>query len=155
MLFLGEYEHALDPKRRLAVPAEVRSGLNPAIHGAGFVGMPGPNGSLWLWPEKTFAMLAEKLGGSLLADESLTDFERHVFSKAAALPLDGAGRIRIPERLLSQHGLTDKVMILGVRDHLELCSPQHWQQEQARLAPAAGDIWRKARAAMSNKDQRA
>ena len=53
MLFLGEYEHVIDAKQRLAIPAEVRDVFNPEQHGSAFIAVPGGDGSLWLWPERT------------------------------------------------------------------------------------------------------
>ena len=41
MFFLGEYEHSIDAKQRLAIPAEVRDVLDPEVHGSAFVAAPG------------------------------------------------------------------------------------------------------------------
>lgn len=151
MLFLGQYEHALDTKQRLAIPAELREVMEPSTHGVAFIGAPGPNGALWLWPELTFESLGSRLGGTLLSDEDMMAFERFIFSQSARLPIDAAGRVRIPERHLQRHGLSGSVMILGVRDHIELCPPKQWNDERARLEPTSLEVWRKARAAMNNK----
>ena len=151
MLFLGEYEHSLDPKQRLAIPAEIRDVLRPEVHGEALIAAPGANGGLWLWPEKTFQELSSALGGSLLGDEDMQQFERVIFSQAARMPIDSAGRIRIPDRLLQAFGLSGSVMILGVRDHLEICDPKSWKAEQARLQPSQADIWKRARQALADR----
>jgi len=151
VFFLGEYEHSLDPKQRLAIPAELRDVLRPELHGAALIAAPGSNGSLWLWPEKTFQELSTALGGSLLGDEDMQQFERLIFSQAARLPIDGAGRVRIPDRLLQAFGLSGSVMILGVRDHLELCDPTAWKAEQQALQPSQADVWRRARQALADR----
>jgi MraZ protein len=151
LLFLGEYEHSLDPKQRLAVPAELRDVMKPELHGEAFIAVPGANTYLWLWPEKTFQELSGALGGSLLGDEDMQQFERLIYSQAARLTVDSAGRIRIPDRLLQAFGLSGSVMILGVRDHLEICNPAEWRAEQQRLQPAQVDIWRRARQALSDR----
>lgn len=151
VLFLGEYEHSLDPKQRLAIPAEIRDVMKPELHGEAFIAAPGANGSLWLWPEKTFHELSAALGGSLLGDEDMQQFERLMFSQAARLPLDAAGRVRVPDRLLQGFGLSGSVMILGVRDHLELCDPAAWKAEQQQFQPAQADIWRRARKALADR----
>ena len=154
LLFLGEYEHTLDQKQRLAIPSELREVIDPKVHGDAFIAAPGPNGYLWLWPERTFANLSKDLGGSLVGDPSMHDFERMVFSQSARVPLDNAGRVRIPDRLLQKFGLGGPIMILGVRDHLELAAPATWKQEQERLQPSAEDIWRRARLALAAAQQR-
>jgi DNA-binding transcriptional regulator/RsmH inhibitor MraZ len=79
----------------------------------------------------------------------MQDFERHVFSQAARVPLDNAGRIRIPDRLLQKFGLAGSIMVLGVRDHLELTEPGAWKREQERVQPDAADLWRRARQALA------
>ncbi|MFB0985672.1 MAG: MraZ N-terminal domain-containing protein, partial [Phycisphaerales bacterium] len=83
MLFLGHFEHTIDTKNRLAIPAELRDVFDEETHGTAFVAAPGATGSLWLWPERTFADLASELGGSLLGDEDQIDFERVIFSQSA------------------------------------------------------------------------
>ena len=151
MLFLGEFEHSLDAKQRLAVPSELRNCLPNEGNDAVFVSAPGPNGFLWLWPEKTFADLSNAQGGSLLGDEEVQNFERFIFSQSSRCPLDKAGRVRIPDRMLSRYGLAGNVMILGVRDHLELCTTDKWKEERDRLEPAAAEIWRRARETIRNR----
>ena len=149
MLFLGEFEHTLDSKQRLAIPSEVRDMMSAKVHGEAFIAAPGSNGTLWLWPEKTFEALSSALGGSLLGDDNLQELERLVFSQAARLPLDSAGRVRLPERLVQRFGLNGPVTILGVRDHLELSPPGRWSAERERLEPQVSDVWRRARAALA------
>ncbi len=149
VLFVGEFEHTLDQKQRLAIPSELREVLDHKVHGEGFIAAPGPNKCLWLWPEKTFAQLAGALGGSLLGDPGMQDFERAVFSKAARVPLDSAGRVRIPDRLLQKYGLNGAIMVLGVKDHLELVTLHDRRQEEERMEPEIDEIWRRARQALA------
>ena len=151
MLFLSEYEHSIDEKQRLAIPAEVRDVLGSAGQGTALVAAPGSNGALWLWPEVTFAQLAEELQSSLLGHEDLEEFVRWLFSQAARLVLDSAGRIRIPDRLLTQHSLSGSVTLIGVRDHLELLTPAAWANERDRLEPSRNEIWRRAREAIAQR----
>ena len=151
MLFLGEYEHNLDQKQRLAIPAEIRDSMSKELHGEAFVAAPGANGALWLWPEKTFAQLSARLGQNLLGEEALVQFERLFFSQAARIPLDSAGRVRIPDRLLARYGLTAQVLVLGVRDHLEVVRPEEWRGKQQEVQPLEGEIWRRARAALATE----
>ncbi len=154
MLFLGQYEYTIDAKQRLAIPAEIRSALIPEVHGEGFIVAPGSNGTLWLWPEKSFQQMAMAMGQSLLNDEDVLEFEREIFSQAAHVPLDSAGRVRIPDRLLKQYGLGNEVVILGVRDHLELLDPAHWQAQRAAQGSRQTEIWRRAREALRQQQER-
>ncbi|MEY5032685.1 MAG: MraZ protein putative antitoxin-like, partial [Planctomycetota bacterium] len=60
-MFLGEYEHSLDAKQRLAIPAEIRDSWKAERHGDAFIAAPGQNGQLWLWPERKFEEHADRL----------------------------------------------------------------------------------------------
>ena len=153
MLFLGEFSHTIDAKQRLAIPSEIRDAINPEIHGSAFIIAPGANGTLWLWPERTFNEMAAALGSSFIAEDDLMEFERVMFSQAARIALDASGRVRLPERLLQEYDLSGPVMILGVRDHLELCKPDSWAQEQQRLRPGQTEVWRRARQALAERRQ--
>lgn len=132
-MFLGEFQHTLDAKQRLAIPNELRKRWNPAEHGEALIASPGPNGALWLWPERTFERLAGELGTSLRQDADMADFQRKVFSQSASLSIDSAGRIRIPDRMLSKYGLSGAIVVIGAGHHMELFSSQGWERELNRL----------------------
>lgn len=130
-MFLGEYEHSLDAKRRLAIPAVFRDAMNPEVHGDTFIAAPGANGSLWLWPERVFAeATAEFAKGDIAPDPRTGKFARFLFTKTAKVPFDSAGRVRIPDRLLDGYGLKTQVIVLGVGNHLELVEPEAWRALQ-------------------------
>ncbi len=153
MIFTGEYEHAIDAKQRLAIPAEIRSILNPEIHGTGFFLAPGSNGALWLWPEKTFIKMAEALEQTLLPEDELQEFQELFFSQASRQELDKTGRIRLPERLLRWGKLEQKIMILGIKDHLELRDASLWASMRQDKLDRLPDIMRQARQALSEQQQ--
>ena len=132
MLFTGEFEHAVDAKQRVAIPAEMRGALGES---ALFVVI-GPNGALWLWPEKTFAEIASEIEPSLLPEEDILVFEELLYSQAARLELDSAGRVRIPERLLGVAEIDSSTVVLGMRDHIELRNPEKWAERKARVLMA-------------------
>ena len=62
--------------------------------------------------------------------------------------MDKNGRVRIPERMLEQFGLGPRVMILGVRDHLELRDPEAWQSTLQEKLEKQGQIMLRARRAL-------
>ena len=123
MLFTGEYEHTIDAKQRLAIPSELRQRLHPDIHGESFYLAPGANGTLWLWPEKTFERLASALEHTLLPGEEVMELDELIFPQSRRLEIDKNGRVRLPDQMLAEHGLGETVMILGMKDHLELRDP--------------------------------
>ena len=121
MLFTGEYEHTIDAKQRLAVPAPIRSRMERDKMTAAFFLVPMPHKqSIWLWPEDTFERLAGALEQSLLPGEEELDFDAITFPFTRHQAVDSAGRVRIPDELLEMVELGNSVMIAGMRDHLEL-----------------------------------
>lgn len=152
MLFTGEYEHTIDSKSRMAIPADVRARLEAASHGPSFYVAPGTAGTLWIWPERLFEQMASSTEASLLPDEDLLEFEEFLYSQAARVELDKSGRIRIPERLLQQASLGSSVVLLGVRDHLEIRDPERWaRQRNEKLAKQSEIMMRARRASHHNK----
>ena len=79
--------------------------------------------------------LAEKLDQSPATDAEARVFRRLYFAQTETVDLDGNGRILIPERLLEFAGLKHEVVLIGVRDHLELWDAERWQQYMAQNAP--------------------
>ncbi len=131
-MFLGEYDHSLDAKQRLAIPSEIRDAWKKDRHGEAFIAAPGQNGALWLWPEKKFEEQADRIESGLVTQEEVVRFNRDLFPRSARIPFDSAGRVRIPDRLLSDFGLSGQVVILGVRDHLELASTSEREVERQK-----------------------
>ena len=122
MLFTGETERSIDDKSRLSLPAEMREGFSSGIVYAS----PGPNDSIWLSPEDTFEKKANLLEQSLLPDEDAMEFEQILFSQSRRIEIDKAGRIRLPETLLSIAGIANQAFVLGVGDHLEILNQTNW-----------------------------
>ncbi len=151
MLFTGEYEHTIDDKHRVAVPREIRNRLDPERHGSSFYLSPGPNGAVWIWPEKTFERMAGALEETFLPDEDTMEFEELMFSQSQLVAMDKTGRIRIPDRLLAMGGLEDSVVILGVKDHLELRSPAEWNQQREQKLARQREIMLRARRALEER----
>lgn len=154
MLFTGEHEHSIDSKQRLAIPSEIRTRLQPAAPTASgkkptaaLYLAPGPNGFLWLWTEQAFERLAQEIEQTLLPDEDLMEFDEATFPASRRLEIDSAGRIRLPEDMIREAGLGNTVMILGMRDHLELRDPDQWRQQRQRNKGREGEIFRRARQA--------
>jgi MraZ protein len=152
VLFTGEYLHTIDPKQRLAIPAQVRAKIVPELHGEGFYIAPGANDALWLWPQKTFERMASALEQSLTPGEEIMDFEELLFPLSRYLEMDKAGRVRIPEHMLAEFGLGQTVMILGMKDHLELRDPQQWKGRRPQDPARRREIINRARSAMGKSN---
>jgi MraZ protein len=151
VLFTGEYEHTIDAKQRLAIPAEIRDALDSTIHGEALYLVLGANGALWLWPERTFEQMAAALDQSLLPADDMMEFEELLFSQASRLEIDKAGRVRLPERMIATAGLRTNVTILGVKDHLELRDSEQWAALRQQKFAKQQDIMLRARRALGEK----
>jgi MraZ protein len=131
MFLTGTYPRTLDDKKRMALPKRVRELLQePATL---FV-TPGPDQSLRVYTEAALQRLAEKLEQTPARPETRV-FERLHFAQTEAIDVDRSGRILIPDRLLQFAGLRHDVVMIGVRDHLELWDAERWQDYLAQNAP--------------------
>ena len=145
MLFSGKAELSIDAKQRLAIPAKTRSMLEQARAGNVLYIIWGANGVLWLWPERTFEMLAGELAPTLTPSQEEMDFDGMTFPETQRLELDSAGRIRLPQELLEEAGLGNKVILLGVRHHLEIWDPTLWAAQHREKAHRRPEIAQRLR----------
>jgi MraZ protein len=133
-MFLGEYEHTIDAKGRIAVPAKFRGQLDRgAIISKGM----GSCLSVYTtarWEEKSAGLVEGK------TDEQLRDFERRIYPSASEIELDGQGRLVIPVKLRTYARLTGDATIVGVRDHIEIWDRVLWQEYQQRLDAEGNSI---------------
>lgn len=126
-MFLGEYDHTIDVKSRMAIPAKFRVDL--AKGGVISKGM-GSCLSVYSrqrWEEKSAELVIGK------TSEELRDFERRIYPSASEVDLDGQGRIVIPAKLRTYAKLGNEVTVAGVRDHIEIWDRATWQTYQERL----------------------
>jgi MraZ protein len=132
MLLTGTQARTLDDKKRVALPKRVRDQLGEPK--TLFV-TPGPDQCLWLYTQAGLEELAAKLDQTPATDAEARVFRRLYFAQTEAVDLDKAGRILIPDRLLQFAGMQHEVVLIGVRDHLELWDGERWQQYLAQNAP--------------------
>ena len=145
MLFTGEIDRSINDKLRVSIPSEMRSGFANGPGPSIVYASPGPNTAIWLWPETTFEAMANSFEQSLLPDEDVMDFEQVLFSQSRRIEIDKVGRIRLPEALLSLAKITDHIVILGVRDHLELRDANTWAELREQKLSKLRDTMIRAR----------
>ncbi|MCK4872266.1 MAG: hypothetical protein KAS72_06040 [Phycisphaerales bacterium] len=153
MLFTGEYEHTIDAKNRLAVPADIRQRLDPERDGEAFYLVLAENRILWLYPDKYFERLVETLDQPVLGDQNLLEYEQLTFPLTRRLELDSTGRIRLPDSLLQRASLSQQVTIIGVRDHLEIRDTQQWRIDLEKRLANQSAIWMAARAKLAKRER--
>jgi MraZ protein len=126
-MFLGQYEHTIDAKGRVAVPAKFRSQLEDGAVISKGMGTCLSVYTVERWEEKSRELTEGK------TTEELRDFERRIYPSASEEKLDGQGRLVIPARLRVYAHLENEVTVAGVRDHFEIWDRAAWQEYQDRL----------------------
>ncbi len=134
-MFLGRFNHTLDDKGRLAIPARFRSDL-----GAGLVITRGTDRCLTVYPLSTFEALAAKLDALPLGDANARNLRRAAFAAAEPAELDKQGRIILPERLRAYASLAGNVAIVGMNTFLELWDLSTWETLEGEVE-AQGDVF--------------
>lgn len=145
MLFTGKYPLTVDAKHRFAIPAKIRAMLDPHRVGTAFYITLGVNNALWLWPPRTFERMAGHIEATLAPDPALMDFDQITFPEAERLELDTAGRVRVPEEMLAASGLGTRVVVIGMRNHLEVWDPERWQKHIEKKTARRAEIAQAAR----------
>lgn len=120
-MFLGQYQHSIDDKGRLAVPMKFRDDL-----AKGAVVTRGLDTSLFLLPLEEWGKLAEKLASLPLGQASSRAFSRLMLAGAMDVKLDAQGRFVVPEYLRAYAGLQRNVVIVGVNNRIELWDEEEW-----------------------------
>lgn len=124
-MLIGEYIHALDDKNRLSLPARFRKELGKKV-----VVAPGLDGCLFVFADKEWKNIAERLSGSegSMLQSDNRGFNRRMFGKAIEAEIDSIGRILIPDFLKNMAGLSGKVAVVGIKNRLELWNEKAWHE---------------------------
>lgn len=136
-MFLGEFEHTIDEKGRVAIPARFREGVRE-----GLVVTRGFDRCLQAFPRPTWQGLAQRISALSLGNEEARNLRRLIFSGAAELEVDRQGRILIPQNLREYAALAEQVLIAGMNTYFELWSRERWQnvlEELDSKAPAIAE----------------
>ena len=126
MLLTGAFRRALDEKGRVAIPRRMR-GVASAEQALTVYVAPGTDGCLAIYSEEAFRQLGEKLGTGSPTGSDVRAFSRLFYARAQSVEVDSQGRMRIPPDLKQMAGLDNEVMVVGVRDHLEIWDVPRWE----------------------------
>jgi len=127
-MFLGRFEHTLDDKGRLTIPAKYRNTL-----ATGVVITRGLDGCLYVIPSSGWEEIAGKIRSLSLLKKGARSFVRLFFAEATDCIPDKQGRVLIPGYLREYANLQDEVIVAGLYSRLELWNPEDYKQENARL----------------------
>lgn len=123
-VFLGEFQHSIDEKGRLAIPAKFRPPL-----AEGLVVTRGIDRCLYVWTLDRWQELAQRMSKLPIVQENARRITRHFFSGAVDTKMDKMGRIIIPQFLREYAGLGDEVVVVGANTNVEIWGLERWKDE--------------------------
>lgn len=121
-MFIGEYNHSVDPKKRLALPSKFRKELGKQV-----VVTRGLDKCLFVYPAKVWKELAEKLGTLPMGESTTRSFVRLMLAGAVDTEVDSQGRVLLPEYLKEYAGLDRNVTVAGLFNRLEIWDEEKWK----------------------------
>ena len=135
-MLLGEYDHSLDDKNRLAIPAKFREAFADGI-----VVTRGLDGCLFAYTRADWQRLVDgRLAQLDLLSEAGRLIMRHFFAGATEAELDKQGRVGIPTALIASAKLGKEVTVAGVYDHVEIWDRQTWRDQLTKVEGSAEDV---------------
>ncbi|MBU1039346.1 division/cell wall cluster transcriptional repressor MraZ [Patescibacteria group bacterium] len=141
-MFIGEYQHALDDKGRLAVPVKFRLELK-----SGAVVTRGLDNCLFVYTKSAWNVLAKKLANLPISQANTRAFARLMLAGAMDVEVDSQGRVLLPDYLRSYAGLKKEIVVAGLYDRLELWDKSRWaiykkttEKSSTAIAEALGEL---------------
>lgn len=120
--FKGQAEYSIDSKGRIAIPAKMRNALNPEAKST-FTITRGFERCIFLYPLDTWLGIESEISALNTYNRQARDFVRSILMWAEEMVLDAQGRISIPKPLAEFAGITDKGLVIGALDHVEIWNP--------------------------------
>ena len=135
-MLLGAYDHTIDDKNRLTLPAKFREAFQDGV-----VVTRGLDGCLYAFRRQDWDRLVESRLATMdpLRPEGRR-IQRFFFSGAAEADLDKQGRVMIPAQLIEHANLGREVVVAGVNDRLEIWDRAAWRKELAEVEGSAEDV---------------
>lgn len=134
-MLLGEFQHNLDQKGRVAIPVKFKEKLT-----AGAIITKGIDGCLFIFASKEWDELAKKLIALPLAQANSRAFVRSMFAGAMDIALDAQGRILIPDYLRKYAELNKKVVVAGLYNRVEIWDAARWEVYKKKTEGASEEI---------------
>ena len=134
-MFRGQFEHAIDEKGRLSIPAKFREALRKEKT----LVLTSSDAYLTAYPLKEWRALEDRLRANPKFKREQRDFLRFVYSSAEDVAMDSQGRILVPQGLRQRAGIMREVVIIGMMDTIEIWDKGRWGAKVAS-APAPEEL---------------
>ena len=127
-MFLGQFQHNLDEKSRLMIPARYRELLaTGAFITQGF------DKCLMVMTDAYFAQVYDRINSMNLADPTARLLRRLILSNAYPVEVDKVGRILVPGNLRQVIALNGEAIVAGQGDYFEVWNPADWNAHMDQL----------------------
>jgi MraZ protein len=134
-MFYGEYEHSVDDKKRLTLPARFRDDLADGV-----VLARGIEKNIDVYPRASWDANVARIAELDSLNREAREMKRFVFAGATVTELDKQGRVLIPPHLVSHAGIEKDVVLAGVHDRLEIWDMSAWSSHLNAIEGSAGDV---------------
>ncbi len=134
-MFIGEFHHNIDDKKRLIIPSKFREEL-----GDEFVITRGIENCLYVYSKSSWDEITNKLGTLPFTKKNARSFNRFFLSGATVAEFDKNGRVLITSPQLSYAEITKECVIIGVGDRLEIWSYEKWKDFYDSASQDMSDI---------------
>lgn len=128
-MLIGEYEHTLDAKGRISMPAKLRRDMGEA-----FIVTKGLDGCLFAFSQEEWTNFETKLKELPLSDKNARNFVRFFLAGATECELDKQGRFLIPANLRTAANLDKEAIIIGVGTRLEIWNKGTWKAKDEDIS---------------------
>lgn len=129
-MFISEYEHALDTKGRVSIPARFREVLDHSGEDRLILTIQ-DQGCLEAWPRSEWMKELERLRGMSRTNPVVVAYRRKRLGQAQEVQIDKQGRILLPTQLRQKVGLDKQLSFVGADDHFEIWDSERWSRALA------------------------
>ncbi len=134
MVLTGAFHRSLDEKLRFAIPKPIRDAIGFPANSVLYLA-PGTDGSLSLYAESVFEGFSHRLERGSPNGKDERAFSRLFYAQVQRAEIDKQGRIRLPVELARLASLRKDIVLLGVRDHLEVWDRERWEEYLGQTQP--------------------
>lgn len=134
-MFMGEFQHNLDTKGRIIIPAKFRDELGEEMVVTRWL-----DGCLAIYTMDKWRNLYEKLQTLPSTKREARRFTHMIMAKASECTLDSQGRIRVPAPLIKEASLEKECVVIGVSDHVEIWDKNRWNEYYEVASESFEDI---------------
>ena len=134
-MLIGQYEHTIDSKKRLALPAKFRGELGDKV-----IITKGIESCLVVYTQKEWQVMSEKLGNLPMSQSEARSLPRVILASAMEVALDKLGRILIPDYLKNYAILKKNVVVCGLSNRLEIWDAEKWEDYRKKAEKGIEEI---------------